>query len=196
MITENEKNVLKMLLYAFGESYSINRIAKECDLAPNGALKILRKFEKESILKFRNIGNMKSYSLNFEDEKTKNILKLALIPELEGRLKYRAGDLKHLKELTDACIIFGSYADLKKEPNDIDLFFIIKDRLWMIPGMTHLRVSRSPIPDIGYFVNSDFLLESRGIGAPNMSYMGAERGVYDPAKILKNQIWSIYGLNI
>jgi len=128
MITENEKNVLKMLLYAFGESYSINRIAKECDLAPNGALKILRKFEKESILKFRNIGNMKSYSLNFEDEKTKNILKLALIPELEGRLKYRAGDLKHLKELTDACIIFGSYADLKKEPNDIDLFFIIKDR--------------------------------------------------------------------
>ncbi len=128
MITANEKKVLKMLLYAFGESYSINQIAKECNIAPNGALKILRKFEKEEILKFRKIGNMKSYSLNFEDEKTKNLLKLALIPELKGRLRYRAEDLKSLKEFTEACIIFGSYVDLKKEPNDIDLFFIIKDR--------------------------------------------------------------------
>ncbi|MDP3027391.1 MAG: hypothetical protein Q8N63_06795 [Nanoarchaeota archaeon] len=128
MMTENEKKVLKMLLHAFGETYSINKIARECNIAPNGALKILRKFEKEGILKFSNIGNMKSYSLNFEDEKTKNILKLALIPELKARLKYRAEDLKPLKKVTSACIIFGSYADLKKEPNDIDLFFIIKDR--------------------------------------------------------------------
>ncbi|MDD5192696.1 MAG: hypothetical protein PHH54_04235 [Candidatus Nanoarchaeia archaeon] len=128
MITNNERKVLKMLLYAFGESYSINRIAKECKLAPNGALKILRKFEKEGILDFENIGNMKSYSLNFEDEKTKNILRLALIPELKARLKYRAEDLKHLKEFTEACIIFGSYADLRKEPNDIDLFFIVKNK--------------------------------------------------------------------
>ena len=103
-------------------------------------------------------------------------------PEIRGDLE------KYLREYD------GSSAD--NQFYGPEHFFIIKDRLWMIPGMTHLRVFRSPIPDIGYFVNSDFLLESRGIGAPNMSYMGAERGVYDPAKILKNQIWSIYGLNI
>ncbi len=128
MLTENEKNVMKMLLYAFGEIYSINKIAKECNLAPNGALKILRKFEKEGILRFCNIGNMKSYSLNFENEKTKNILKLALIPELKARIKYRAEDLKHLRKFAEVCIIFGSYVDLKKEPNDIDLFFVIENR--------------------------------------------------------------------
>lgn len=128
MITENDKNVLKMLLYAFEKSYSINQIARECNIAPNGALKILRKFEKEGVLRFERIGNIKSYSLNFENEKTKNVLQLALIPELVGRIKFRAEDLDPLKQSAETCIIFGSYIDVKKEPNDIDLFLIIKDK--------------------------------------------------------------------
>jgi len=127
MITNNEKKVLKMLLYAFEKSYSINKIARDCDLAPNGALKILRKFEKEGILEFENIGNIKSYQLNFENEKTKNILKLALIPEITGRIKFRAEDLSPLRKLASVGIIFGSYTNMKKEPNDIDLFLIISN---------------------------------------------------------------------
>ena len=43
MMTANEKHVLKMLFTAF-EDYSINEIARKCNLAPNGALKILKKF--------------------------------------------------------------------------------------------------------------------------------------------------------
>lgn len=128
MITENEKNILKLLFSAFGEIYSINQIAKECNLAPNGALKILRKFEKEGILKSQNIANIKAYKLDFENEQTKNILKLTLMPELKGRIKFRAEDLKALKETAKACIIFGSYVDLKKEPSDIDIFFIIEPK--------------------------------------------------------------------
>lgn len=128
MLTKNEKNVLKMLFYAHGRIYSINRIAKECNIAPNGALKILRKFEKEGVLRFENIGNMKSYMLDFNNEKTKNILKLALIPEINGRIKFRAEDLNQLRKFAFICIIFGSYIDMKKEPNDIDLFFILKDK--------------------------------------------------------------------
>jgi len=128
MLTENEKKVLRVLLYAFGNIYSINQIAKECDITPNGALKILKKLEREGVLKFETIANIKSYSLNFENEKTKNILKLALIPELKGRIKFRSDDLGSLKKFVSACVIFGSYVDLKKEPNDIDLFFIIDRR--------------------------------------------------------------------
>ena len=126
MMTQNEKNVLRMLFFALGEDYSINEIARQCNLAPNGALKILKKFEKEGVLKSKDVANIKSYSLNFDSEKTKNVLKLALIPELKGRLKFRLEDLKQLKEFTKACIIFGSYPDLKKEPNDMDILFIIE----------------------------------------------------------------------
>ena len=54
----------------------------------------------------------------------------------------------------------------------------------------------SPIPDIGYFVNSDYLLESRGHGRQNMSLMGAKKSVYDPNEALKDKIWSISGLKL
>ncbi|MBI5065606.1 hypothetical protein HZA97_05200, partial [Candidatus Woesearchaeota archaeon] len=53
------------------------------------------------------------------------ILELALVPKLEGRIKYRLEDLKGLKEITKACILFGSYMDLRKEPHDIDILFVI-----------------------------------------------------------------------
>ena len=124
MITENEKKILKLLFEAF-EDYSINFIARKCKLAPNGALKILRKFEGQGILIKKDIANIKSYKLNFENEKTKNFLQLALIPELKGRLKFRLDDLKQLATIAKACIVFGSYADLKKEPNDLDMLIIL-----------------------------------------------------------------------
>jgi hypothetical protein len=66
----------------------------------------------------------------------------------------------------------------------------------MIPGGTWIRVDLSPVPDVCYFVNSDFMLESHGHGQSNMSCEGAERGVYDPRKALKNKRWSISGLDL
>ncbi len=125
MPTFNEKNVLRTLLTAFKEDYSINEIARKCNLSPNGALKILKKFEIEGILISRKIANIKSYSINFENEKTRNILELSLMDELRGRLKFRSEDLELLKKITISCIIFGSYADLKKEPKDMDVLLII-----------------------------------------------------------------------
>ena len=67
----------------------------------------------------------------------------------------------------------------------------------MIPNLTFVRVGQSPIPDIRYFVNSAFLLESNGPGEHyNMSLMMTEKGVYDPTEALKDKIWSILHLNL
>lgn len=127
MLTDNEKNVLRILLTSF-EDLSINQIAKLAKLSPNGAFKILRKFENEGVLKQKQIANIKSYRLNFDDEKTRNVLQLALIPVFAGRVKFRFDDLRELKKITLACIMFGSYIDLKKEPNDLDILFIIDSK--------------------------------------------------------------------
>ena len=125
MLTDKERKVLRLLLSAFDTDYSINQIAKECKLAPNGALKILRKFEIEGILEVKNIANIKSYRINFQSEKTPLIFELALMHELEGRMKHRMEDLNELRKLTKSCILFGSYTNLKKEPHDMDVLFII-----------------------------------------------------------------------
>ena len=77
-----------------------------------------------------------------------------------------------------------------------EYFFVIRDKKLIIPYATFIRVNASPLPDVRYFVNSEFLLESRGTGEPNMSCVGAEKGVYDPKKALKGKLWSILGLDI
>jgi len=126
MITNNEKKILKFLLAHFNSDYSINEIAKKCSLAPNGAYEILKKFEEKEILTSKKIANSKSYKLNFNSRETNKLLELALIPDYkESRIRYRYNDLKPLEDITQLCIIFGSYPK-KEKPNDIDILFVIK----------------------------------------------------------------------
>ena len=77
-----------------------------------------------------------------------------------------------------------------------EYFFIIKDAGLMMPGASFVRVDRNPVPDLGYIVNSKYMLESGGPGDMNMSLIGAEKGIYDPNEVLKDQIWSISHLNL
>ena len=70
----------------------------------------------------------------------------------------------------------------------------IVDLKLVSPGFTVVRVNLSPAPDAVYFVNDQFLLESRGQGNYNMSAMSAKEGVYEPEVVLKNKTWSISGL--
>jgi len=75
-------------------------------------------------------------------------------------------------------------------------FFIIKDKGFVVPRRTIVRVNRNPIPDACYTVMPDFTLRSWGVGRINMSAVGAEKGVYDPRKELRGKSWSIIGLNL
>ncbi len=127
MLTENEKKVIRTLLFSFGEEYSINEIARKCSLAPNGALKILRKLSEEGIITLKKIANISTYSLEFASPKTKSICELSLITNPSSKIKNRLDDLKDLQELTEIGIIFGSYITEKLNPGDIDLFFLLKE---------------------------------------------------------------------
>lgn len=127
MLTENEKKVIRTILFSFGEEYSINEIARKCNLAPNGALKILRKLSEEEIITLKKIANISTYSLDFTNPKTKNICELSLIANPPSKIKSRLEDLRDLQEITGIGIIFGSYITEKSNPEDIDLFFLLKE---------------------------------------------------------------------
>lgn len=128
MITEKEKIIIKKILYRLGDTDSINSLAKKCKISPNGTIKILKKFEKEGILKMKKIVNISSYSLDFNNPKTESICKLAIIEEPSDKIKPRTEDLKNLKNITEIGIIFGSYLTPKQNPNDLDIFFLLKDK--------------------------------------------------------------------
>lgn len=124
MLTENESKVLRTLLMSFEEDYSINQISRICNLSPNGAMKIVKKFESLGILSVKKIANISSYKINFENLKTKSTLELALIPEirkLEEKIKFKINDLKELKEINSTFIITDSSKNLK-------IFFIAKEK--------------------------------------------------------------------
>lgn len=126
MLTNNERKVLRLLLASPLEHFSVNQIARMCKLSPNGAYKILKKFELEGILNPVSIANIISYKLDFENPKTQRVLELALSPkQLSSRIKQRMEDLKPLKAAALACILFGSYATAKTLPNDLDVLFIL-----------------------------------------------------------------------
>jgi hypothetical protein len=75
-------------------------------------------------------------------------------------------------------------------------FYEIRDNGLLLPNWSMVRLDNSIVPDFCYFVNNDFLLESRGSGDFNMSAIGGEKGVYNPNKLLDEKLWSISGINL
>lgn len=128
MLTQNQSKIIRFLSSSTRD-YSINEMSKICKITPNGTYKILKKMEENNIVKPKNIANIKSYKLNFEDEKTKKILEIALMPEkIDKKIRARINDFKQLEKETLACIIFGSYTDPKRKPNDLDVLFILEKK--------------------------------------------------------------------
>lgn len=127
ILTENEKRVLRFLAAKPGMDYSINDVAKACGVTPNGAYKILRKLEKEGVLLAKQIANIKSYKPDFQNEKTARVYELAfMLDTLDDRVKLRLDDLKQLKAVTKACVLFGSYITTKQKPEDLDALFVVE----------------------------------------------------------------------
>ncbi len=147
--TANQRRVIRFLATSISKDHSINDIARECKLAPNGAYRILAKFKKIGVFKVKSIANIRSYSLNFDSEKTRPLLELAFTPDpLGGRIKARAEDIQRLKTTTKACILFGSYITQKEKPSDLDILFVLekedyqcfKDTLEKVQDVTPIKI--------------------------------------------------------
>lgn len=103
-------------------------------------------------------------------------------PEIRGDLE------AYLREYDGSCADNLFYGP--------EYFFVIKNKGWMVPHQTWIRVDQSPAPDIAYAVNSNFMLESNGRGRENMSCVGAVKGIHNPSKVLRKNAWSISGLRL
>ena len=125
MLTLNEKKVLKYLIVNFNLDKSINEVAKDCRLSPNGAYKILQKLKKEGILYQKDIANIKSFKVSCSSPKAKRIIELAFMDKIENRLEHRYKDLLPLQKVAQIGIAFGSYITDKKNPQDLDIVIVI-----------------------------------------------------------------------
>ena len=125
MFTSNESKTIRFLMVSF-DYYSINEIAKECNLSPNGAYKILKKLEKQDILNHKEISKIKAYKINFENPLILSYLEIAIMDERINipKIKVINHYLENMKKICKACVLFGSYITNKEKPNDIDILFV------------------------------------------------------------------------
>ena len=129
MLTDNEKKILRLFAEVKAKGRSINQLAKDNGLSPNGAYKILKNFVREGILSVEKAGNASVFSPNFKNPATKPYLQLAKVGKKEDKslqvvMKTLKGLEANIKRDFKAEIIgvFGSYARGDQKPaSDIDI---------------------------------------------------------------------------
>jgi len=125
-ITKKEMEVLLTLVKSPEVDYNANSISKEVNITSMGALKILKKLEKENILKPKKIGKATIYSINIKDNYARRYVELILSREelyANPKVKRWIQELKKIKN-AELIILYGSVLK-NQEPNDIDTLFIV-----------------------------------------------------------------------
>jgi predicted nucleotidyltransferase len=126
-ITNNEMVFVLSLFKSPEIEYNANSIAKLIGISRMGSLKIARRLEKENIIKSKELGKAKFYSLNMDKDYVMQYVKFLLKREAEQAhpyIKAWISDIKKIKS-ADAGVLFGSVLKKYKEANDIDVLFII-----------------------------------------------------------------------
>ena len=127
-ITKNKIKVLLFLLKDFSVDYNANSLSKKVHLTSMGALKILKRLEKQELVISKKIGNAVFYKINFASDYARSYLEFILRQETEQsipRVKRWVKELNKLRDVSEIGLLFGSV--LKSEVySDVDLLLVIK----------------------------------------------------------------------
>ena len=125
-ITKKEMEILLIIVKSPEVDYNAHSITKEVNITSMGALKILKKLEKENILTPKKIGKATIYSINIKDNYARRYLEVILSREelyANPKVKRWIQELKKIKN-AELIILYGSVLK-NQEPNDIDALFIV-----------------------------------------------------------------------
>ena len=124
-ITKAEMKIILTLVKSPEVEYNSNNLAKVVGITASGALKILKRLEKENILVSRKVGKAGIYKINAEEKYARDHVALMLAREklyALPRVKVWINELKKIKN-AQMIILFGSVLR-KEDPGDIDVVFV------------------------------------------------------------------------
>lgn len=126
--TDNEMKAILKILKSLNESYNANSLSKILGISSMGTLKILKKLEKEGILKSKQMGNASFYGADLNNEYAIDYLKFLIKKEAEFSNPYIKRWIRELRKINEAdiIIIFGSVLNIGEKANDIDILFIVE----------------------------------------------------------------------
>jgi len=121
----NEQKIIKTLFKEFNTPYNSRSISKQIGITHAGAFKILKKLEKEEVVKAQTIGKSIIYAINFDNPIANKKIELALVLEAQN-YKHWLYEFKKLEDLTEFVMLFGSILNDEKKARDIDLLILSK----------------------------------------------------------------------
>jgi DNA-binding Lrp family transcriptional regulator len=104
-----------------------NSLAKIIGISSMGALKIAKKLEEQGILTSRQVGKAKILKINFDNNYALQYVKLMLGKEVQKSDPLVKRWISEIHKIGLPAILYGSVLS-KKEPNDIDVMFIIEKK--------------------------------------------------------------------
>jgi len=128
-ITSLEMHLALTILKSPEVEYNANSIARELKITPMGALKILKKLEKESLVVSRKVGKASIYKIKKGNTYASRYFSLFLSREAlhtPPRVKRWVQELKKIKN-ADLVIIFGSVLETEKY-HDVDVLFVTEKK--------------------------------------------------------------------
>lgn len=128
MMKEATANEMLVLLKIFKTpaQFNANSISREVGLTPMGALKILKRLEKEGILIPKAAGRAVFYSINYDSDYARDYLEFIFRREAEQSAPYVKRWVREIRKLksADAAVLFGSVLEKESHAQDIDVLLM------------------------------------------------------------------------
>jgi len=128
MRAENEGRVVLAILKSPERDYNANSISKVLGITPMGALKLLKRLEKEGILEPRKVSNIIFYRLNSRNPYALDYASFMLRREAEhspAYVKRWVSELRKIKR-AEVAVLFGSVLRSGAKARDIDALFVLR----------------------------------------------------------------------
>lgn len=125
--TITEKDIVLRLFKDFTIPYNPSSIASTIRKSRYGAFKALKDLEADGIVKGRNYGKARFYTIDYDEEYALKNVETLLMEEAK---KYRRWhkEYKALASHCDIIILFGSLLQTEKEAKDIDLLLVFEEK--------------------------------------------------------------------
>ncbi|MAH51598.1 hypothetical protein CMI37_37625 [Candidatus Pacearchaeota archaeon] len=123
-LTKKKQEALLLIYKDVTNFYNANSLSKELGITQVGTMKILKRFEKSSILVSKKIGKSFVYKVDIEEEFVQKLIAFALINEASKFQRWK-DEFKSLHKKGRIILFYGSASRNYSQAKDIDVFLIL-----------------------------------------------------------------------
>ena len=129
-ITKKEMELVLAIFKSPEDEHNASSISKKLDISRMGALKIMKKLEKQGILESKQMGKAAFYKISRKNDYTRDYLTFMLKREAEQSSPYVRRWISEIRKIKNVniAIIFGSVLRKESKANDIDVLFITEQK--------------------------------------------------------------------